>query len=78
MIAENLQRLEKTINSELSSKIKNSFIQHNELLIEIKEEELIEVVQFFKSKIFLSQTKPGIEVFPGNTLSILRDITNFF
>ncbi len=49
MIAENLQRLEKTINSELSSKIKNSFIQHNELLIEIKEEELIEVVQFFKS-----------------------------
>ena len=44
-----LQSLEKLINSELSSKIKNSFIQNDEFLIEIDESELIEVVQFLKS-----------------------------
>ncbi len=44
-----LQSLEKLINSELSSKIQSSFIKHNELLIEISENDLIEVVQFLKS-----------------------------
>ena len=41
-----LQKLEKLINSELSSRIKNSSIDNNELLIEVDENNLIEVVQF--------------------------------
>ena len=49
MISENLKNLEKSINAELSSKIKNSSINHDELLIEINENDLIDVVQFLKS-----------------------------
>ena len=45
----NLQTLERTINSELSSKIKNSILENDELLIEINFQDLIEVVQFLKS-----------------------------
>ena len=44
-----LKNLEKLINSELSSKIQNSFIKNNELTIEINENDLIEVIQFLKS-----------------------------
>ena len=46
---EKLKKLETFINSELSSKIKNSFIENHELLIEIDQKDLLEVVQFFKS-----------------------------
>ena len=49
MTANNLQKLEKLVNSELASKIQKSIIQHNELLIEINENDLIDVVQFLKS-----------------------------
>ena len=49
MILENLKSLEKSINAELSSKIKNSSINNRELLIEINEIDLIHVVQFLKS-----------------------------
>ena len=49
MILENLKSLEKSINSELSSKIQNSSIQHDELLIEINENDLIDVIQFLTS-----------------------------
>jgi NADH-quinone oxidoreductase subunit C len=49
MIIKNLQSIEKTINSELSSKIKSSTIIHAELLIEVDENDLIDVVQFLKS-----------------------------
>ena len=45
----NLQKIEKLINSELSSKIKNSSIENEELLIETDESDLIDVVQFLKS-----------------------------
>ena len=41
--------LEKLINSELSSKIKSSIIENNELLVETDEAELLDVVQFLKS-----------------------------
>ncbi len=41
--------LEKLINSELSSKVKSSKIENNELLIETEENELLDVVQFLKS-----------------------------
>ena len=44
-----LKDLEKLINSELSSKIKSSKIENNELLVETDEAELLEVVQFLKS-----------------------------
>ena len=46
---ENLKKLEKYINSELSSKIHNSVIYNDELLIEVGENDLIKVVQFIKS-----------------------------
>ena len=48
MILKKLQTIEKTINSELSSKIKDSTIKYNELLIETYEKDLIDVVQFLK------------------------------
>ena len=44
-----LQKLEKSINSELSSKIKNSSINNNELLLEINDSDLVDTVQFLKS-----------------------------
>ena len=43
-----LQNLEKTINSQLSSKILSSVISNEELLIEISDNNLVEVVQFLK------------------------------
>ena len=49
MILKKLQTIEKTINSELSSKIQNSLIDHEELMVEIDEKDLIDVVQFLKS-----------------------------
>ena len=44
-----LQKLEKLINSELSSKIQSSSITNDELLVEVKEENIIDVLQFLKS-----------------------------
>ena len=44
-----LQKLEKLINSELSSKINYSSITNEELLIEISENNLVDVIQFLKS-----------------------------
>ena len=41
--------IEKLINSELATKIQNSFIKNSELTIEIDENNLIEVIQFLKS-----------------------------
>ena len=46
---EKLKKIEKFINSELTSKIKKSLIENHELLIEVDENDLIEVVQFLKS-----------------------------
>ena len=46
---ENLKKIEKLINSELTSKVQNSFIENEELSIEIKDNDLLEVVQFLKS-----------------------------
>ena len=44
-----LQKLEKTINSELSTKVKNSAIKNDELLIEVEDKDILDVVQFLKS-----------------------------
>ena len=44
-----LVEIEKIINSDLSTKIQNSFIENDELMIEINENELIEVIQFLKT-----------------------------
>ena len=45
-----LQKIEKLINSELSSKVKSSSINNDELLIEVDEKDILDVVQFLKSK----------------------------
>ena len=44
-----LKDIEKLINSELATKIQNSFIKNSELTIEINENDLTEVIQFLKS-----------------------------
>ena len=44
-----LAEIEKIINSDLSTKIQNSLIENDELIIEINENELIEVIQFLKT-----------------------------
>jgi len=44
-----LQKLEKLINSELSSKVKSSLIDNDELLIEVDEKGIVDIVQFLKS-----------------------------
>ncbi len=46
---ENLKKIEKIINSELTTKIQNSSIKHDELLIEIDENDLLDVLLFLKS-----------------------------
>jgi len=44
-----LTKLEKLVNSELSSKVLKSIIENKELLIEINENDLVEVIQFLKA-----------------------------
>ncbi len=44
----NLEDLEKFINSELASKINNSFIKHDNIYFSIDHEDLIEVITFLK------------------------------
>ena len=51
---ENLKSLEKAINSELTSKIINSRINHNQIYIEIQDNDLAEVILFLKTN---SKTK---------------------
>ena len=46
---ENLKTLEKTINSELSSKIISSKIKHSQIYINIEDNHLIEVILFLKT-----------------------------
>ena len=48
-MADNLQNLQTFVNSELASKIQESDVSYNELLFRIKEDDLIEVIQFLKS-----------------------------
>jgi len=45
----NLEDLEKKINSELTTKIKESFIKHQQLYIKINPEDLLDVVLLLKS-----------------------------
>ena len=49
MTSDNLKKLEKLVNSELASKVQKSIIEHNELLIEVNENDLVDVIQFLKS-----------------------------
>ena len=44
----NLEDLEKFINSELTSKINNSFIKHDNIYLNIDHDELIDVISFLK------------------------------
>ena len=49
MTISNLQKLEKSVNSELASKIQKSIIDYGELLLEVDENDLVECIQFLKS-----------------------------
>ena len=49
MIKDDLQKLEKLVNSELASKVQKSTIANEELLIESTDTDLIEIIQFLKS-----------------------------
>jgi len=49
MIKDKLKKLETLVNSELASKIQKSYINYNELLFEINEEDLLDVIQFLKT-----------------------------
>ena len=46
---ENLKSLERTINSELTSKIISSNIKHNQIYINIEDNDLLEVILFLKT-----------------------------
>ena len=50
MSSNNIKELEKIVNSELASKIQKSIIAFDELLIETTVDELINTIQFLKSK----------------------------
>ena len=45
----NLENLEKIINSELTSKVKSSKIKHNQIYLNIEENDLINVIMFLKN-----------------------------
>ena len=47
----NLESLEKKINSELTTKINNSEIKHNQLFIETDKDDLIDVTLFIKKEV---------------------------
>ena len=49
MLIDEIQQLEKLVNSELTSKVKKSLIEFDELLIETNPDNLIEVIQVLKS-----------------------------
>ena len=51
---QNIQDLEKILNSELNTKIKSSLIKHNQIYLKIDEADLIEVILFLKTN---SKTK---------------------
>ena len=48
-MSESLRKLEKLINSELTSKVINSTVENEELLIEVSENDLVEIILFLKS-----------------------------
>ena len=45
-----LKDLEKKINSELTTKINSSRIKHNQIYLNIDQEDILDVISFFKSK----------------------------
>ena len=51
---QNIQDLEKILNSELNTKIKSSLIKHNQIYLKIDEKNLTEVILFLKTN---SKTK---------------------
>ena len=44
-----LSDLEKKINSELTTKVKNSKLNHNQIYLDIENEDLLEVILFLKN-----------------------------
>ena len=48
MLIKNIQELEKVVNSELTSKILESTISFNELMVDVSSSNLIDIIQFLK------------------------------
>ena len=48
MLIKNIQELEKVVNSELTSKILESTISFDELMIDVSSSNLIDIIQFLK------------------------------
>ena len=53
---QNIQDLEKILNSELNTKIKSSLIKHNQIYLKIDEADLTEVILFLKTNPTVSYT----------------------
>ena len=72
----NLEDLEKKINSELNTKINNTEINHNQLYIEIDKDDLIDVTLFLKTN---QETKfrQLIDVTVVDIQKILKDLKWF-
>ena len=56
----NLEDLEKKINSELTTKINNTEIKHNQIYIEIDKDDIIDVILFLKTNSLAGVNEGGI------------------
>ena len=70
---ENLDNLEKKINSELGTKIKKTELKHNQIYIEINKDDLIDVILFLKTD-NNTKFKQLIDIPLLITQKILRDL----
>ena len=77
----NLSNLEKKINSELTTKVKSSKLNHNQIYLNIENENLLEVILFLKKslsshnygdKLILSVLRFHIRTFRVVSLAWLR------
>ena len=65
----NLEDLEKKINSELTTKINSTEIKHNQLYIEIDKEDIIDVTLFLKTNQETKFSKFFVNVIINPTIS---------
>ena len=71
----NLKDLEKFINSELASKINNSFIKHDNIYIKMTNKKISKLKLIELSFEFLLKREPNTSILPAFELSI---INNYF
>ena len=70
---QNIQDLEKILNSELNTKIKSSLIKHNQIYLKIDEANLTEVILFLKTNSKTEVCGFGLE----NKLDLINGNNNF-